>query len=153
VNEDAFNLDLTLIEKWLKRDDSLYVLPAMKMPDTVAKPVARDTLFVLSLDEVAEPDQEIGGDDVTQLVRERFGVLIAVNARGSYQGVAGRDPVRMLRERVKFHLTGLVIDDFEPIAFDAGKLIDANTKTQNLLYQVQFVTSRTVVTGVKFYDE
>lgn len=153
MNELTFNLDLTLIENTLKQDATLHVEKAMKMPDLVSKPVSRTTLFVLPLGEFAEPDAAVSAFDVEQRVTDKFGVLIALNSKGSMQGVHGRDELLKLREQVKSHIVGLVIADFEPVYFESGALIDANVKTQNLLYQCQFVTSRTVTTGVKNYGD
>lgn len=147
----SFNLDLSLIETVLK-DAGFTVSGALEMPKLLQNPLIKDTLFVLSLGDYADDSDEIGGPDIQQDTEELFAVVIGLKASGDITGMVASPRLHSAKESIKSELVGLIFGDFEPIKYQAGRLIEVNRDKQNVLYQLQFKTTHTVVTQVKHYD-
>lgn len=147
-----FNLDLNVIETVLT-DAGIKVEPALAMPALLKKSLQSNKTFVLPLDELAEQPDEIGGIDVQQRTMERFAVVGAFKSIGDKSGTSQKNALQEWRENVKTALVGVVVSNFDAITFEAGKLVEMNTEKQNILYQLQFATSQTVVSNVRNVDE
>lgn len=150
MSTPVYNLDLNVIETVLKTAE-FNVKPAMNMPALLRSAVQRNTTFVLPLDEQAEDFDEIGGIDVSQYSMEQFAVVGVFRAAGSSSGSLAGNELLTWRDQVKTALIGLMIQPFEPITFQAGRLIEVSKETQNVVYQLQFKTTCTVVTNVRTY--
>lgn len=146
----GFNLDLTLIEKRLTQA-GLHVEGALIMPTLVDRPLQRDTVFVLPLEDLGQAPDEISGYDVQQFSPEQFGVVLGLRAPGDVTGTSSTAAFVAMREKVKRALVGLIIGNFDPIHFVGGRIVAVNKQTHNVLYQLQFQTAHTVVTSVTHY--
>lgn len=146
-----FNLDLTLIETRLKHH-GLHVQPALVMPNLTSNPLTKDTVFVMLLEDRADTGDVLGGYDIQQYTKETFAVIVGVRSPGNVTGTSATNKMKVLVDTIKDALIGLIIDDFEPIEYEIGRMIEVNRQTQNVLYQLQFKTAHTVVTQVKHYD-
>ena len=150
MSTPVYNLDLNVIETVLKTAE-FNVKPAMDMPSLLRRALVGNTTFVLPLDELAQESTEIGGIDITQFSPEQFAVVGVFRSSGSNSGTLANDKLLAWREKVKTELVGLAIGLFEPITFQAGRLVEVNKETQNVVYQLQFQTAHTVVTNVRTY--
>ncbi|SHH40010.1 hypothetical protein SAMN05216361_0043 [Marisediminitalea aggregata] len=150
MSTPVYNLDLNVIETVLKTA-GFNVKPAMSMPALLRSAVQRNTTFVLPLDEEAHDFDEIGGIDVSQYSMEQFAVVGVFRASGNSSGSVAGNELLTWRNQVKTTLIGLMVEPFAPITFQAGRLIEVNKETQNVVYQLQFKTTCTVVTNVRTY--
>lgn len=147
-----FNLDLTLIETLLKRND-LHVESALIIPTLIKTALQQDTYFVMTLDDSARPSNEAAGNDITQDTTDRFAVVIAMRTVGDATGQASVQPLYKAREQIKSLLVGLLIEPFDPIEYERGATVQVNAEKQFLLYQMQFTVTRPVTSEVTYYDE
>lgn len=147
-----FNLDLSLIERRLS-EEGLHVKPGLSIPSLTSRPLVRDTVFVMFFGDDALQADELTGVDVMQYTVENIAVIIGFKSTGDATGVQGSDKLKTMIDIVKRSLIGLIIDDFEPISYDRGSVLEVNRDTHNVLYQLQFKTAHTVVTEVKHHDQ
>jgi hypothetical protein len=146
-----FNLDLSRVETLLK-EQKMHVQSALVMPGLLKAPLQRDTVFVLQLQDDAAPSAETGGMDVQQYTTDRFAVVLGLRAAGDSTGVTASTNLAEARTKVKSTLIGAIFGVWEPVEFEGGKIIEVNRETQNILYQMQFKTAATIVTGVTRHD-
>ena len=139
----GFNLDLNRIETELQSLAAQAITLGHASDFNQARQTGAQvaTVYVLPLDERYQDADVLTGLCEQQLF-ETFAVMCVVPCHGGNRVADGQ--VNTLRDRVKAALSGLVIDDWEPITPDRGRLVEFNRQTNNLIYQCQFKTSRTV---------